>query len=102
MRRAFACFGKVCNKVENATNGVKTRQMMVKYHDAVRNATDCVDDGRSTARVGGPRWNVIHVNTEEVRDNVRGMVLILVKNKGALLSLQFIANGPSSGRFTWA
>ena len=60
---------------------MKTRQIMVKYHDAVRHATDCVDDGRSTARVGGPRWNVNHVNTEEVRDNVRGMVLILVKNQ---------------------
>jgi hypothetical protein len=47
----------------------------------ISNTTDCVDDGRSTARVGGPRWNVSHVNTEEVRDNVRGMVLILVKNQ---------------------
>ena len=45
------------------TNGAKTRQIMVKYHDAVQNATDCFDDGCNTAWVGGPRWNVSCVNT---------------------------------------
>ena len=80
-RLALACFGKVYNKVENVTNGVKTRQTMVKYHDVVRNAIDRFNDGHSTVQVGGPRWNVSHINTEEVRDNVRGMVLILVKNQ---------------------
>jgi hypothetical protein len=42
---------------------MKTRQIMAKYHDAVQNATDCFDDGHSTARVGDPRWNVSRVNT---------------------------------------
>src|ERR1700736_1831288 len=31
--------------------------------------------------MGDPRWNVSHINTEEVIDHVRGMVLILVKNQ---------------------
>ena len=81
MRLALTCFGKVYNRVENVTNGVKTRQILVKYHDAVWHATDCVDDGSSTAQVGGPRWNVSHVHSEEVTDKVQGMVLILVKNQ---------------------
>ena len=42
----FTIYGYNCQRLQNS---VKKRQTMAKYHDAVQNATDWINDGRSAA-----------------------------------------------------